>query len=207
MNNIHDIVASKRAELVAAAPRTTDALAALLRDVVATWESVLVLEKHEPCPWFKGDAKANERGFKFARTRILEAMPSAFAEYWCGDLYPGAGFQGETKPFTDWLAKRDSKIAPEAVRRLIAVAGELRPLIQPAAKGDGLGSDVETCWRLIWLDALGVSAPDLGKILRPTNPVKRLRIWRLREKILEQLAATIEASHLAATPQHFAEAA
>jgi hypothetical protein len=55
-----------------------------------------------------------------------------------------------------------------------------------------IGADAELCWRLLWLDALGVNAPDIAAALSLGSPPKRLRIWRLRKQILEQLARTIE---------------
>jgi hypothetical protein len=199
---INDEIAMKRAEPIAA-PTTVHVLEALLRDAAATWRQVLALERHEDGEQifglWGGDGE-NERGHRYARVRVREGMPSAFAEYFCGSIHPGNGFYGDPQPFLDWLAKRDRKIAPDAVRRLIVVASELRALVRPVAKASparklvrtNIGADAELCWRLLWLDALGVNAPDIAAALSLGNPPKRLRIWRLRKQILEQLARTIE---------------
>jgi hypothetical protein len=198
---LNDEIAMKRAEPVAEPP-TTDVLVALLRDAAQAWRQVLLLERHDDTMsesvWWHD--RENERGHKFARVRIREGAPRGFIEYWSGGLHPGKEFEGDTQPFLDWLEARGSKLTSAEVGRLIAVARELRPLVRPVAKASparklvrtNIGADAELCWRLLWLDALGVNAPDIAAALSLGSPPKRLRIWRLRKQILEQLARTIE---------------
>jgi hypothetical protein len=191
-------ISLKRAELGADAPLER-VLEALVREAAATWSQVLLLERRDPARWVK-----NDRGERWYTTPIRECIPAAFVEYFEGRDGPGKAFlQRDAQAFISWVQQRIANLTPEMLRRLCAVAGDLRSLMRPVAT-TGTGADPALCWWLLWLDACDVTAPDIARALQPRRPPHRDRIWKLRKALYSQLSATITAQ---SQQKHLAEAA
>jgi hypothetical protein len=187
--NLKSEIEAKHQELGGAEP-LTGVLEALLRDAAATWQCVLLLERRDPARWLE-----DERGARWHTTPIRDCIPPDFVEYFDGRDGPGKAFQGgDAQTFISWVQQRIDKLTPKMLHRVCVVAGELRSLMRPVA-GSGIGGDPALCWWLLWLDAVGVTAPDIAKTLQPRRPPKRDRIWKLRKKIYEQIAMTLAPSH------------
>jgi hypothetical protein len=82
---------------------------------------------------------------------------------------------------------------PAACRRMRVVTGTL-PLYLPVSTR-GVGNVRSHLWRLLWMDALGVTAPKIARALQfsEREPVRRGQIWRLRKKAYSGLAARLGA--------------
>jgi hypothetical protein len=176
-------VEAKGRELGAAVPLER-VIEALLSDAAKTWQALGCHVRgdyvrylgiaHNDCADYRGDDDFFHPG---------------------RSLHPGPGFQRNPDRFFDQVVswKVSQKLRPEMVRRLCVIAGKIPPLIHKVAES-GIGADTKSCWLLLWLDAMGVTAPDIARTLQPKRPPKRDRIWKLRKKIYEKLARAVAPS-------------
>ena len=72
---------------------------------------------------------------------------------------------------------------PAMVRKLRIVTAEMPTLLRPIAKR-GVGADLYALWRLLWADAMGTTAPKIGK----TFNIERNQVWKLRRRAYETMA-------------------
>lgn len=72
---------------------------------------------------------------------------------------------------------------PAMVRQLRIVTGEIPLLLRPVARS-GVGADTDALWRLLWADAMGTTAPKIGK----TFGIERNQVWKIRHRAYEMIA-------------------
>jgi len=87
---------------------------------------------------------------------------------------------------------------PTEARRLRIMTGSVPKLLPHGWRG--VLDTQAKAWELLWLDACGDTAPKIAAALAPkgTVPVKRNQIWRLRDKLYDALARTLDESEIVA---------
>jgi hypothetical protein len=138
-----------------------------------------------------------------------EFMPNAAAAFeFCERLLtsiersaPGKDIVSSTSELVSgWGAKPRVIKLPTAAeaRRLRVITGTLPGLLPPSQSGKwGIASKPDDAWWLLWQDACGLTAPKIAAGLERRNRrapklVKRGQVWRIRDKLYDMLAATID---------------
>jgi hypothetical protein len=181
-------VSGKQQELGADVP-LNEVVAALLRDAVATWKEICLLVT-------LGGAGAVYPNRVFARRLMVNAQR---ADNFCATVIEAieSGAIENVRALVRAAGLKPRKLpSAEAVRRLRVVTAELPPYLR-GVTNRGLGADGFAMWRLLWFDALGMTAPKIAMALfnsdpEALEPVQRVQIWRLRRKALAKIAAGIE---------------
>jgi len=161
-------------------------LQALIQDAASTWKSIANL----------GSVRGTGFVYPFRAFHRLASPHGDFFEKTVAAIEAPESLGINITALVASTGQKPMKLpAPEIVRRLRVVTAELPILIRPTANR-GIGSDREGLWRLLWLDAMGLTAPKIAKGLQPnfdpdSEPLKRDRIWKLRAKVYKQLASAI----------------
>lgn len=182
-------IAAKRSELSPKNPTTVQVLQALVSDAATAWKSLRMVEgKTADLYAFKG-----VRLFSWESAEIQPWQYEAFAKLVAAIEMPETLGGLNLGALTQAISRKKLTFpTPSQARRMRVVVEEIPHLLRPTIVGDVATGVIRAkqrrMWAIVWYDATGVNASDLGKTMK----VKRGAIWKARKGAYEQLASAIE---------------
>lgn len=177
-------VETKRAELCGAT--TQDVLRDLMRDAAsAYWRpsfAMLAGAMFNAYPFRVFARRSDQSVFDFCERLLVSIERGGDTVANVADL--AADFRSRSKPA--------ELPTPNEARRLRVVTA-IMPVLIPSSDRGVAGSPA-TAWRIIWLSACGLKAPQIAQGLRRSDgdPIKRNQVFRLRDKLYDAIAAKVD---------------
>jgi hypothetical protein len=171
-------ITAKRIEMNEPAAGTRAVLEALVRDAATSWfrvwrlGSVAASGEIYPFRTFLPYTRDHERYF----AKVIDVMER-----------PGS-IDVNLNGLLQLAGVKAQQLLEPAMARRLRVVTEVLPSLLGRIATSGVGSSPYKVWRVLWLDAQGVTASKIGRAFG----IERDRVWKLRARAYDELARKVD---------------